>query len=283
MTTMTKVQPPTHAIGRTPGPAGGTVPIGTAKSGYAAQIRPDLVTGEEAAGNVVPIASDSGVQTGRVPPAQRKTTNYRGVSAAEADKLFHDRLHGKAPRIEGGLDGPGKAKTEISQYEDVRMELHDTAEETYEPPQAPIDLTNVEGLAKLLTAVQQAQPGLLKPKMAEAVGVLPNGQVVERAPQPVKNSPQSAYLASRARVQLQIEGAGTYSIPAIDVIKAGFGVLVLLPCGNDDATFIPNAGAAVRVSYKGQNYNCFYPGVAGEIPALGIMVLSMIDKDSDEA
>ena len=84
------------------------------------------------------------------------------------------------------------------------------------------------------------------------------------------------------RVQMAIEGAGTYTMPAIDVVKAGFGIFVLLPCGTNDATFTPNPGASVHVTFRGTSYDGYFPGVAGELPGLGIMLVAMILKPAGE-
>ena len=266
MTVMTKISPP----------AEGDVQITPHKSGYARDVRPDLVNPEEAAGHVVPVASEKGAQAGRVPPAKRKTTTYKALTAAEADKLLRDRHNGRAPRIAGGLDDPAAPVKEPTQYDDNRMETFDAPDATPDAPK--LELSDVSGMQALLALLK---PVLTAMRPVERVGLTPHA-VVERvpimAPAPNPVPPQPA----RARVQLQIEGAGTYSMSAIDVVRAGFGVFVLLPCGPNDAVFTPNPGSAVRILFKDKVYDCYFPGVAGELPGLNVMLLAMIDKPAAE-
>lgn len=262
MTTMTKVLPQPS---RNPGAAGGTVPKGSKKSGYARDVRPDLVNAEEAAGQVVPIASETGRQSGRIAPAQRKTPNYRAVSPAEADALLVKRLRGEEPRIAGGLDEPEGVKPEPSQYEDRRMETRDVPEVAAEPPHAPMPPA-------------PRPPDNPQIDLATALAWLTKSADKGRAPAAPPPPPPAP---ARYRVQMIIEGAGTYSMPAIDVVPAGFGVLVLLPCGSGDATFVPNPGASVRIVFREKVYDCYFPGVAGELPGKDAMVLAMINKQEE--
>lgn len=254
MPVMTRIMP-----SRTPGPAQGTV--SGSKSGYACHVMPDRVEAVEAAGGAAPIASETGAQAGRVPPARRKTPHYRAVSAAEAEELFVKRLRGEEARIEGGLDGPGVEKNAKTQYEDTRMESRDCPE--YVGPQ-----TMQTPVVGVVTPLQTYQPDPAQARLADLAGrrVEPGKAVV--------------WLTDRARLQMSIEGAGTYSLPAIDVIPSMFGVLVVLPCGDNDTTFLPNPGVAVRIQFKGASWNCYYPGIAGEFKELGIMVLAFVDSSS---
>lgn len=236
---------------------------GRKKSGYAKDVRPDLVTEEERAGGAVPVASTSGKQSGRLPPALRKTTTYKAVTAAEADVLLRDRYNGRAPRIPGGLDDP-KAPSKLdhpTQYEDARMESQDSPDELPAPPARPAP-----------EAAQAAVPEALVAQLKAALTAIPTAVP---APPMVK-------ARQYERVQMTIEGAGTYTMPAIDVVKAGFGIFVLLPCGANDATFTPNPGASVRVAFRGTSYDGYFPGVAGELPGLGIMLVAMILKPAGE-
>jgi hypothetical protein len=278
---MTKVTPRSNLTGD-PGPSVGTVPKGSTRSGYAKDIKPELIGGSEAAGHAVPIASESGRQDGRTPPAQRKTPHYNAVSSSEAEDLMRKRMRGEEPPIVGGLDDPIGAKREISQYEDTRMEIHDKPADTGDGS-VQQQVQQITGLKQLLNLLQAGPAVEALAKPANIVGVTPDCAVVERAVTPKQVHEKSAttsYLMNRARVQLQIENAGIYSIPAIDVIVAGFGIFVLLPAGDNDATFVPNPGAGVQVTFKGKSYNCYFPGVAGDIPDLRLMVLAMINKDA---
>jgi len=257
-------------------PPQATQPVRRVWSGYASEVAPELLSAEERAGRAVPRAEGKGHQAGRVAPAKRKTVNYKAVTAADADKLLRDRSNGKAPLIEGGLDDAAREKPEPkTQYEDTRMEDMDSPEEVATRPTPTLDLTNLEDLQALL---QMLKPHLAAMQPVEHVG-LTKQAIVERAPV-IKQAapiPQPA----RKRVSMEIENAGTYSIPAIDVVEAGYGVFVVLPCGSNDAVFTPTPGASVRVLFDGKVHDCYFPGVAGELPGLNVMVLALVTKPAE--
>lgn len=251
------------------------------KSGYAKDIKPELLTEEEKNGKTVPIATDRG---GVLGSAKNKhyAKNIEIVTAEEANRRMIARMRGELPE----LSAPH------SQYEDGRMELNDSPEAVVDTnnislktnnvdlqaaaPEgfsAPKEVTSQIGLAELTKALNALN--LQQQENTVKSGNLGNYTMTSNTKQDVVHS----YFNSRSRVSLQVENAGSYSIPAIDVIKAGFGVLVLLPAGDNDAVFIPNAGTSVDITFKNKTYSCYFPGVTGEIPDLKILVMSFIDKE----
>lgn len=244
------------------------MPKGHSKSGYAKDIMPELLSTDEKEGRSVPVATAKGGVAGSS-ASKKHAKNVEMVSADEADKRMRARMRGELPPL----------SQDPTQYEDVRMELNDSSNEVpgstedFVSPGEELSSAGMAELAKALKSLnlQSAPVEVQSPQIKQ----LPKVMVANEAP--IKSAVQS-YLDSRARVNLQVENAGSYSIPAIDVINAGFGVMVLLPAGENDAVFIPNAGTAVDITFKNETYQCYFPGVTGEIPDLKILVMSFINK-----
>lgn len=234
----------------------------TSRSGYAADKYPHLVAGDEASGKAVPIASDTGAQRGRTPPAQRTGgAHYEAVTAKEAMARAAQRTSGQAPSIAGGLDDAA--------YDDSRMERLDAPEQVANvahvipvPGTAPAGTDIAQVLAKLLAMAAPAPT-------AEAPPYDPPPQGVPEKP---------GYLDQRNRVTLQLEN-GTYAVPAIDVKVSPLGVIILLPNAGDNATFTPNPGTQVTVGWGDKSWPCYYPGTSFDIPELEILALTMIRSD----
>jgi hypothetical protein len=229
------------------------------RSGYAVDKYPQLVDGDEALGKAVPIASEKGAQAGRIPPAKRHGgVHYEAVTADVAVARAQQRAAGILPPIASGADDHDSA------YTDRRMELNDD-------PGA--------GTAQIAPAKLTTATAALYTKLTEAINALSSPV----NPAPCENSDQcrssvAVYLQHRGRVNFRLEN-GTYSVPAIDVRESPLGIIIVLPYGAQDAIFTPNPGTKVCIGWKGQSWDCYFPGTSFEIPDLGVLVITMIRSD----
>ena len=234
---------------------------GKRKSGYARDLHPDLLDAAEKAGLAAPPASDTGAQIGRVPPALiRPKAHYEAVDADEAMSRAKKRLDGALPAISGGLDDPkviDPKQTAPDQYGNKAMEV--------------LDSPDVVSVGQPVT--RHTQERLVRP-MPESEPIPP---YVQSEP-----NPYSAYFEQRKRISFVMPN-GTYAVPAIDVQVDDNGVIILLPCGSNDATFIPNAGSKFAVKYDGQTVDCFFPGTVFTLSPLNVTVLTMLKDTKQDA
>jgi len=247
------------------------------RSGYARDIKPELVETDEADGRAVPIATGQGAQIGRVSPARRQpAAQYEAVPLDVANSRRMARERGEMDPIEGGLDGPGVEKPELAEisqyYDDTRMETHDgqatpgtnpgaALGDTLEPPTAPTSpvTTVVDALIEENTKLKRE---------------LARGRTA-----PVDAASKfDIYFERRTRISFELN-EGTYSIPAVAVEASPYGVIILLPLDDGDATFVPNPGAEVRVMHGAQVWDCFFPGTSFELPDLGVLAIAMVRKN----
>ena len=275
----------------------------------------------EKAGLTIPSASDQGGQTGRVPPAVRKiTAQYEAVDLNTATARMIARQKGEMPAIAGGIDGPGQidedrvARFRHGQAPDVGREaveqaagdapdaipnseltdvLRDVLQQALDrrpapppPPPAAAHNTQLADLVRLLTTMQQPQatpvaevnpfnPGpMVDPGGPLRATVTPIGSL--------KASPAVEYLTRRTRVSFTVAG-GTYSVPAVDVQLCDSGLVILLPLDKESATFVPSLGAEVAVGFGGKRWDCFFPGIAVSLDALGVQVLGFVYQNDKQA
>ena len=238
------------------------------KSGYAADLHPDLLDAAEKSGLATPPAGDNGAQRGRVSPAMiRPTAHYEPVDMDEAMRRANLRRKGAMPPIEGGLNDPKviNTKAPMDQYEDNAMEAGDDP--------ATINYPVIKGEAKLLTL-----------DSAEATAAkLPNDVEVQRnAVAQLSLSKRDLYFAKRTRVSF-IMPNGTYAVPAIDVRIETNGVIILLPSGGNDATFIPNAGSRFGIVHEGKQIDCYFPGTVFTLDTLNITILALLKDTKEDA
>jgi hypothetical protein len=95
-------------------------------------------------------------------------------------------------------------------------------------------------------------------------------------------SPLAKYLSKRGRVSFEVD-SGTYSVPAIDVKVAEFGLIILLPNTDSDATFTPKPGSSVTVHSGKERYKCYYPGVVCDFEEFTARALVFILAEQNEA
>jgi hypothetical protein len=233
------------------------------KSGYAADIMPDRLEGDEAAGLAVPVATGKGRQQGRVSPAQRKyAATYEAVSAAEAQRRMMARTSGQMPKIEGGLDDDGLPQ-------EVQEELRMTNDD-FDPLGAgiePGDPALIEE-EKALAAQQAHSPAAAYPVRPERV----------MGPSQLEANPLQEYLAKRMRVTLELSD-GAMALSAIDIKESRYGITILLPLLEEGVTFIPKPGSELTVVQKDHRWDCFFPGTHFEVEELKILGLVFVKKD----
>lgn len=240
-------------------------PAGKRKSGYAADLHPDLLSADEKAGLATPKAGDNGAQVGRVAPALIKpTAHYEPVDVDEAMRRAALRRKGELAPIAGGLNDPkvvDPAVAPMDQYADKDMEAGDSSD---------IVPSSIHSKVVAQPVTRQTQEVLAE-----------QTHVAREQLQPARSKADD-YFARRTRVAF-IMPNGTYSVPVIDVRVEENGIIILLPCGGNDATFIPNAGSRFSIAYGGQQIPCYFPGTVCTLDVLNITVLAVlrdIQKDA---
>lgn len=240
---------------------------GKRKSGYAADLHPDLLDAAEKAGLATPPAGDKGAQRGRVPPAIiRPQAHYEPVEVDEAMRRATLRRKGQLSPIEGGLNDPkivSTASAPIDQYEDNAMEVGD----------APGLVSHPAALSKSAKLLTMAKAEELDTKTPAAS---------KRITDMLKPSKQEQYFKQRTRVSFVMPN-GTYAVPAIDVRIEENGVIILLPYGDNDATFIPNAGSKFGVVHGGKHIDCYFPGTVFTLDTLNVTILTLLRDIKDDA
>ena len=90
--------------------------------------------------------------------------------------------------------------------------------------------------------------------------------------------PYDNYFNQRNRVTFELAG-GSYSLPAIDMVESSFGVMVILPAGDSDVTFIPSPGAELTIIYDDKRIACFSPGTVFNVNELKVIIISLVKRD----
>lgn len=268
----------------------------------------------EAAGRTLPRVDETGRVIGVVPPASRKyTARYEAVDLATATQRMLDRKKGKMAVIKGGIDDPKLAQLprdrdmlEAVQPADspdhVLADLGMIVQQMVErqlnqqiaarlpaaqavPSRRP-DLSEpvVDGFGNLMSPRQERVP--LHDSNGKAATTLirdvPEAQPEEqRAYGKPMMTMTSDYLNQRHRVSFTVAG-GTYSVPVIDVVTSLVGLVILLPVDPSSATFTPSLGSEVTVEFKGQSWDCFFPGVAAIIEPMKVQILTFVFRDDKQ-
>ena len=240
---------------------------GSDKSGYRQVILPgtdgppDKLT--------IPVASESGRQTGRPTPVERR---YRAgahevVDAREAAVRMAARSKGQLKPISGGLDDA----------QAPRMHKQAQSRQVIMPLQ-PIVGPDTE-------VIESGELDAFEPGMQQRADAMADAMADDMAaPTEVKaQAPQGAniqqkYLAQRRRIMLELTDT-TLTVSAIDVIVNKYSVTVLLPQLADGGTFIPRCGSELTISMNDESVGCYYPGAYFEIPQLKLIGLTFIRKE----
>jgi len=228
----------------------------TAKSGYAKDIMPDRA---DVSAHTLPVASENGVQEGRIPPSQRVYgAQYKSVSLAEAQANLIKRSSGEMDIIEGGLDDMGTTDEHEDQISSQNQDNDFDplgGNDDYEPGSAEL-LAEEKALAKQSAVAQQPQAA--------------------RTAAPVR--PGSAYLARRLRITLELSD-GAMSMAAIDIKESNYGVTILLPLQDEGVTFIPKPGSEITIVQGDKRWSCFFPGTYFEAPELGVLGIVFVKAE----
>jgi len=238
----------------------------TAKSGYARDIMPERVEAAESQGATVPVASENGVQEGRVPPAQRVyAAKYQAVSLAEAQANLMKRSSGEMDIIEGGLD-------DIATVDEHEDQISKHGSNDFDPLGGEEAQDLEPGAAELL-AEEQALAAILATAAPAPIPTAAAPRVATPAPARV-----NPYITQRTRITLELAD-GAMSMAAIDVKESKYGVTILLPLQDEGATFIPKPGSEITVVRGDKRWNCFFPGTYFEAPELGVLGIVFVKAE----
>ena len=242
------------------------------RSGYAAEKYPERVEDAEKEGLTLPMRAGSGfsaTQSGRTAPAERshRPGRYKTVSAEEASANLTARQRGDMPSIKDGLDEDKSAKTAPG-----ITEMPTEAPQDYDPLGADHPMINElkqsfkeqaeKGIGAQVPPERELSPAAVALKaMSNDVGQM------------------SDYIGQRKRITMGLAD-GAMSVMAIDVILSPYGLVVLLPLG-DNPTFIPKPGSEITISQGLDSWNCYFPGISFDIPKLKLIGLAFVRKEED--
>ncbi len=77
------------------------------------------------------------------------------------------------------------------------------------------------------------------------------------------------------RVRFETE-AGIYSVPALSVTPSDYGVMVMLPMDDSQASFVPAIGSKLRVGCDRDSWACYFPGTEFDLDQPKAKVLVFI-------
>jgi len=251
------------------------------RSGYAKDVRPDRVDGEEARGLATPPGLPGGGQVGRVPAAKRKTGHYEAVDTAEANRRLGLRSTGQLAKIADGLDQPGRPKKPevVKPAEPVVAPAWMTAPvqpgmseiETDDDPRMDVGVDPAKAQA---VVVQAAQAGTGAPPPIELQALVAAIAATMQAKAQPAPEPVSKQLVTRP-LCWHME-AGTYTVPALHAEANALGVIILLPLDPNCGTFIPAPRTRMSIEFEGETWSCYYPGTAFQLSAWNMQVLTLL-------
>ena len=256
----------------------------------------------ESRGLTLPTSPDGATQAGKIPPARRNIkAQYEAVDMNTASARMLERINGQRPPITGGIDTLDSGDSEeepaapintgnidyVMSDDSLRLpgERDGSLTRPVVPPLPTSAATDV--LNQLLAIVEGAthrkQATKPAPDVDPFIGTLGTRdyEPLEEPASPtqtLKSSARASYLSRRSPVGFQVAG-GTYSVPAVDVITCGTGLVVLMPIDDNLATFVPGLGAEVVVEFKGDSWECFFPGIHVKLEDLGVYMMSMVYKE----
>lgn len=237
----------------------------TAKSDYAARIMPDRAS--TGMGIEVPIASPSGGQQGRIPPAERdySKARYDVVDADEAMARMRKRQDGKLPPIRGGLDenGAPPQKPQAKQAQARRQERNPEPDPDFDP----------FGDGSDIDIGQDQEPAFDNTEREEPEYQAPAPRLSIRQCAPMSNI--DTYLSKRKRLTLELSDTTLY-VTVTDAIVSKMSVTLLMPTNDNTSTFVPKPGSSVTITIDDTSYPCYYPGVTFEIGPLQLLGLTFI-------
>lgn len=289
----------THVAPRSKIPRVASTKIGashaTSKSGYAADIAPDIAT-TNMPGVPIPPASESGRQAGITPPSERQyTAQYDALSLEEVMLRTRQRERGELPPIVGGVTEPPKTRTKRASEPEPEPEPGQEFDSFAEPPQSRPGSRRSMPAGPEGTSMSPGPTGRSNGGCRGAAGVQTDDDMVDTgvdqdsfAPQPQQRranpvaapSKAESYLAQRKRITLELSD-GTYRMSVVDVLVDRYGITILLPLSDEGGTFIPKPGSELKVVVGDKTYSCYFPGAVFEIEALRITGLPCIRSEED--
>ena len=266
------------------------------RSGYAVDIMPDIVESNEAQGLTVPRRVGSGFsarQVGRPLPKERKYVpgTHNVVTAEEAQANMIKRTRGELDPIKGGTDDPMMAFEKDlpdeppSKLEIVAVDLPDEGEfdplgdiNLHPEPGDPELEAEEKALAK---AAEESSRTVTKPSVQTQtvtnVPVRDDMQYVQVAPGPTLTE---QFLLKRERIILGLAD-GSMQMTVMAVIPSTYGVTILLPLSDDSVTFIPKPGSEIRITKADESWDCYFPGITFELPALQMFGMVFVRNTED--
>ena len=239
----------------------------SSKSDYAARIMPDRAS--TGMGIEVPIASPSGGQQGRIPPAQRdySKARYDVVDADEAMARMRKRQDGKMAPIRGGLAENGAPpqhpqKPQAKQAQARRQERAPDPDPDFDSFGDGSDIGQDQEPA--FDDSEHEEPAAYEPPA-------PRPSIRQCAPM----SNVDSYLAKRKRLTLELADTTLY-VTVTDALVSKMSVTLLMPTDGNTSTFVPKPGSSVTITIDGASYPCYYPGVTFEIEPLRLLGLTFI-------
>ena len=270
------------------------------RSGYAAEIMPEILTGDEAKGKALPIASEKGDQNGRrrLTPEELGQLPYKVVSTKEAQANMEARLKGElapiapvAKAAPAPVRKPAKPSKKsgkpsviaatVDEEQTLRRSQPVNDQDNYDPlggeyaPGSPELEAEEKALAEreARTAPQVPAENVRAERAADRAK-----RVGEVAPITVSN-PGTRWMAQRGRVSLTLTD-GTFSMPCVDVKECTYGITIFLPLSDDSGSFIPKPGAEISVRYKDRTWECYFPGTYFEVEELKLLGIVLVRKET---
>ena len=260
----------------------------------------------------VPHANEAGVQEGRggVLPVKRYRSNPV-VEIEESMANFTKRKKGLLPLIEGGIDDEDPAlydsgasistvgrKMKVAQ----RAALTDTDVEriksaadgeaaslgrrTGEMEEA--QAVGVRGLTPdsggLSVSVPQTSKKARRGQKSQSAQQLPVVErIVEKPVEKIVEKPVetefSKWRSKRVRVEIATQDT-TFNVSAIAAVRSIHGLVVFMPTTGDGMTFVPRAGANVKVRTKDLGImDTVYTGVSFDLEELGVMGICFLVRN----
>ena len=257
----------------------------------------------------VPHANEAGVQEGRggVLPVKRYRSNPV-VEIEEAMANLTKRKKGLMPLIEGGIDDEDPAlydagasistvgrKMKVAQraaLTDIDVERIKSAADG-EAANLGRRTGGVEAQADCASGLAPVSGGLStssrkprKTKSQPAVQSTVVERIVEKPVERIVEKPVetefSKWRSKRVRVEIATQDT-TFNVSAIAAVRSIHGLVVFMPTVGDGMTFVPRAGASVKVRTKDLGImDTVYTGVSFDLDELGVMGICFLVRNEPE-
>jgi len=225
--------------------------------------------------NALKVGDESGVQTGRTPPAKRKygRAKYKAVTLGEAMSNMQARQEGNMPPIKNGLDFD-ELPEEVSNQ--MRLPEGKKAQAVQRARQVEEDAEIDKGKSFDPFAGQDEDP------QNQIVDDRPVNMVpVERVLKNERPGADAFGIAHKANIAVTLEmEAGSMSLQVEEVLQCKYALTLVLPLKTENAMFIPKPGSEIVVGFNETQVRCFFPGAHFTSERLGVMFLVFIKAES---